>query len=526
VSKQLFYLTNSQLTAYQWDRGKLSAGQAFSNDEAGWESFALYLSGLRNSRVYLLADLIEEDFQHDNLPHVQGRARQMLLQRRLGQLYRDTPYHQATLQGRQQDGRKDDQMMFSALTNAVLLRPWLDAIAQQKLPLVGIYSPALLSAALLKKLDLVSDRLLLVTHQAAGLRQSFFQGTSLKFSRLTPLLDHSPASLTQTVVAETAKTYQFLLNTRLLPRGERMQLAILAHGDELQQIQSACQDSPVLAHRFVDTAEVAPLLGLKDADSVALCDPLFLSLLGSSAAGRHYAPVDLTRLHRLWQMRIALYAMSVSTLLAGGLMWAGWNSMDIMEGQQKIDQLTVQMRSADSQYQAAARNLPHTEVSSGNMKSAVTVEQMLAQNGPTPAALVVSVSHALDGLPQIKISRLQWQASETDGAAGDPAHPAPPPTQGINGMEPPPPAALIGVPKKPFQILLLEGEVVPFQHDYRKALESLHQLTAELGKIKQLQVEVIRSPLDTRPGVKLEDKVGGQDAEAKALFTLKLVWKP
>ncbi len=103
--KQLLYLTNDQLTAYQWEKGSHSIGHIFPNDEDGWEDFSLYLGGSHNTLTYLLADLVEEDFQRDTLPHVLGRSRQALVQRRLSQLYRDTPYRQAIRQGREESGR-------------------------------------------------------------------------------------------------------------------------------------------------------------------------------------------------------------------------------------------------------------------------------------------------------------------------------------------------------------------------------------------------------------------------------------
>ncbi|MHB1591107.1 MAG: hypothetical protein ACYCTW_06195, partial [Sulfuricella sp.] len=309
--RQLLYLTNNQLTAYRWERGSLSSGHTFPNDETGWAAFSLHLAGSQNTPTYLLADLIEEDFQLGNLPHVLGRSRRTLVQRRLGQLYRDTPYRQAIQQGREEHGRKDDRMLFSALTNVELLKPWLDAILKQKAPLAGIYSPALLSAALIKKLGLASDNLLLVTHQSSGLRQSFFQGSALKFSRLTPLADHNPDTVADTTARETANTRQFLASARLLPRGATLDAVILAHGEGLQRLQSACQDMPAMVHRFLDLADAAALLGLKNPGSVSLCDPLFLSLLGHAIPASYYAQAQQTRCFRLWQARLVLYILSV-----------------------------------------------------------------------------------------------------------------------------------------------------------------------------------------------------------------------
>ena len=534
--RQLLYLTNDQLTAYQWVNGFNSADCSFPNNETGWDAFSRHLAGSQDTPTYLLADLIEEDFQLDSLPHVLGRSRQALVQRRLGQLYRDTPYRQAMQQGREEHGRKDDRMLFSALTNVGLLKPWLSAILKQKVPLTGIYSPALLSTTLIKKLGLAydsarasarsgsesrgaSDNLLLVTHQSSGLRQSFFQGSALKFSRLTPLADHNPDTVAETTARETANTQQFLASARLLPRDKVLDAVILADGEGLLRLQSACQDTPAMAHRFFDLADAAALLGLKNPGSVSLCDPLFLSLLGHTIPASHYAQAEQTRNFSLWQVRLVLYILSAGAV-AAALLSAGSNSLEALQHYQQRRQMDVETRLAQSQYQAVVRSLPHTAASPQDMKAAVNVEQMISRNAPAPTQLLGIVSRALDTLPQIRIDQLHWQVSTKAETTGDSAASQQP--RPVQGVEEQPAAALIGIPKKPSQILLIEGEIVSLRQDYRTALESVHLFAAELGKNKQLQVEITSSPLDIKPTVKLTGSAGTEDADTKAKFTLKL----
>ena len=548
LRKHLLLITNDQLTAYLWERGGLAAGSStFSNDEAGHEAFSRHLAGMRNIPVYLLADLIEEDFQRENLPHVMGRPRKKLIQRRLGQIYRDTPYRQATPQGREEYGRKDDRMLFSALTNADLLKPWVDTILKQKAPLAGIYSPALLSPVLVKKLGLVSDHLLLVTHQSGGLRQSYFQGAFLKFSRLFPLIGHGPVavalkdsdflraearerSYAEIVAQETAKTLPFLNGARLLPRGETLNVAILSHGEELHQLQTVCQGTPAMSPSFVDL-EKARLFGKKH-PTHTFCDTLFLSLLGRSAPASHYALPEQTRYFRLWRSRIALYVLSAG-VVTGALLLAGSNGLEAMQNYLEYRQIAVEAQAMQAKHQIFIRSMQPTAASPQNMKAAVEIEQMISRNAPTLAPLLGIVSQALDALPQIRINQLQWQATEKSEAATGPADAgqtqtavSPAPRVAAGETELAPPAILIGIPQKPYQVLLLEGEVVSFRQDFRTALENVRQLAAELGKNPQVQVQITRSPLDIRPAVKLEGLAGNENADAKALFSLKLTWAP
>lgn len=515
--KQLLYLTNDQLTVCRWENGNPSRFCIFPDDELGWKDFSRHLAGSPNTPTWMLVDLIEEDFQRATLPHVLGNSKTALVQRHLDQLYRDTPYRQAAYQGREDQGRKDDRVLFSALTNAELLKPWLDALLKQKTPLVGIYSPALLSAMLIKKLALVSDNLLLVTHQSNGLRQSFFQGSELKFSRLTSLTDHTPSIVAKTTASETANTQHFLANSRLLPRGATLEVVILAHEGILPQIKATSQDAPGIAYRFINLAEAAASLGLKNPASVTLCDSLFLSLL-SHAGANQYAPKEQILFFRLRQGRFALYLMSVC-LVTGSLLWSGTNSLKIKQYYQQSQQMNLEASEAQTQYQAIVRQLPATAATPQRMSVAVNLEQMISHNAPAPAQLLGIVSRALTALPQIRLDQLHWQVE----ADSESAAPAPP---GAAENQETAPAALIGIPKKTSQILLLEGEVTSFAHDYRIALENVRRFAIELGKNRQLKVEITRSPLDIAPTAKLTGKAGNEDADSKARFSLKLTLSP
>ena len=128
--KHLLYLTNERLVSTIWRAGKVLATESFSVDESGQLAFAEYLKRWAKLRVYLLVDLIEQDFRLDTIPHVRGGDRRALLDRKLTQVYRATPYRYAVVQGRETTGRRDDRALFTSVTNSELLAPWLNAIAR------------------------------------------------------------------------------------------------------------------------------------------------------------------------------------------------------------------------------------------------------------------------------------------------------------------------------------------------------------------------------------------------------------
>ena len=84
------------------------------------------------------------------MPHLRGGDREAVLGRKMAQLYRASTFRHAIVQDREAEGRRDDRVLYHAITNPDLLKPWLVAIEQAEVPLEGIYSSAVLSVRLLK----------------------------------------------------------------------------------------------------------------------------------------------------------------------------------------------------------------------------------------------------------------------------------------------------------------------------------------------------------------------------------------
>ena len=524
MRKQLFYLTNQQLTAYAWQGGTLVRGASFGNDEAGRADFGAYLGQTPSVPSYLVVDVVEEDFQRDSTPHVSGRARQALLERKLVQLYRDTPFRHATLQGRDKEGRKDDRYLFNALTNAELPRAWLAVMQQHAVALAGMYSLALLSQQLFQKLKPEPGPVLLVSHQSSGLRQSFFDNGLLRFSRLTPLFDHAPERLAEAFRVESAKTRQFMASTRLLARGAQVTVLVLASAATLQALAPDMVDTADVRHLPIDTAAAGRAVGAGSFDPTLECDLLYLSLRARAPLPSHFPLRDQRHFYHLLQARIALYAMSAVVAL-GALAWAASDLFTIAALRNEQARLEQETLATEASYQALIKNMPATAVTPHNMKSVVDLEAMVANNVPLPSAQMSEISAALSFLPQLKLRRMQWEAVEAASIAAVVDPNAPPPEPAPTGDFPPPPG-LLGVPTRTAQVVVLEGDVVPFNGDYRAALAAVSQLVTQLSRNPKLRAEVTLQPIDTRPTVRLESRAGATQDVLPAPFALKVTWMP
>lgn len=521
MRKQLFYLTNHELHAYAWNGKNILLEDIFENDENGWQRFADYLADRKNLPAQILVDLIEEDFQRDTVPHTLGKTRRIMIERKLTQLYRDTTFRHATFQGREKTGRRDDRILFSALTNAELPKPWLNALLNNTVPVVGIYSLALLSQQLFKRLKLTQAPLLLITHQSSGIRQSYFDQGQLHFSRLTPLLDQAPELMAESLLVEIAKTRQFLASTRVLARGTQVQLAVIADPHNLAAIQDE-------ADRVNDADAVYKLLTIDDVSGQLKqnlsgtnedCDELFLSLLAKETVASHYPLREQNRFYQLWQARIALYVFSV-LLAITALASSGIDLMSIMDQRREMQRLELEALNAEAKYEIIVENMPNTQVSPHNMRSVVDIERMMNENVPLPDQMMSDVSRALDVLPQVVIKQLQWKVVDpaTLTIAADPN--AQPPAIDV------PQALIMGMPDKPAQVLTIDGEIQPFNGNYRAALDSVQKFVMLLEKNPRLKATITLQPINTSPTVVLQNTVSQPPLEKTASFSIQLVRKP
>ena len=426
-------------------------------------------------------------------------------------------------EGREKEGRRDDKMLFSALTNSALLKPWLEALLAEKIDVAGIYSVALLNPLLFKKLDLDRESTLLVTHQSSGIRQSYFHDGYLRFSRLAPETAWSAQAIAEFAESEIVKIRQFLASTRLLPRGSAINIVVLADTKIIDCFRPLSSDADGMRYRFIDLNESQQVFGLPKLPDQVLCDSLFLSLLASKRVPAHYTTFEQKRLHNLSQVRTSLKVLSALTI-AAAVLWASGNVLDALHISNVTKRAKQETQKTLTAYLSTTSSMPVTVANPSEMKGAVDVARLIKQNGPTPTPMLTLIASALDRLPQIRIHELNWQANETDGAAPSADAVVPPPL--APGEVAPISARLIGIPTKPIEILTLEGEVIPFNNDYRTALESVHQLILELQKNGHVRVEVIKPPLDIRPSVKLESQTGRDVELAKPSFSLKLVWNP
>lgn len=479
--KILLFLSGSHLQAYAWNRGELSEARSFSNDTDGREQFSSYLQQQRDP-VYLLVDVIEEDFRHEAVPHLTGRNRRDLIARKFEHYYRNTAFRQARVLHRHTGGRRDDEMLFSALTNPQLVSSWLDILQKLRLPLVGIYSPSNLSSPLLK--DINSEHVLLLSWEKhAGLRQTYFNHKRLHFSRLTPISDDS--SFSAAVAAETPRMQHYLNSLNLPPQGETLAVYIICHAHDRQELERSLQHD--LHCGYLDIQGQGQSLNILPPFQDSDATPIFLRLLASQPPAGHYANSTHTHYYFLWKLRWMLLSFAALIALAGAL-WSGilfWQARSYASQLPQATQLTRQA-------EAIQRGFPATAIPPADMKTAVMIARHFEQNFPPPEKLLLDLSRTLDQFTRIRPDKIAWHA----GAGNAPESSA------------------------PSQTITFEGELTDSAINYRAALAYLDLFQQALTRQGYI-VSAQKMPLDISPRGSISN-APQSEPEHRAQFTLQL----
>lgn len=408
ANKRILLFDGIRITAYTAAGGSVGAESEFVPNPEGLAAFADYLAKHRTSLFYLLADIAEESFQLEAIPYVQGRDRNAILTRRLSQYFYGTPLTAAIPLGRASSGRRDENILFAALTRPDAFAPWLDVLRQGGSLLAGVYSVPLVLATCAPRWLVSQELALLLILTTSGVRQSFFDQGKLRFSRLTSLATRSPTEVARACANESLKTYQYLVGQHLIPRDTPLRTVILAPGEQQPVIQEYCHGSSQLIFEFIGLAETARRDKLKTHAGNLTTDALLIHELAQKTPTQQFAPVAERHFYHLWQMRFALTA-AATVILAGGLLFSAKTMFDVYKQDQETGFTQNRITLATQNYTALSARLPQASITPDNLRALMDRYEELQKRSPGLEPLLIHLSQALDSAPRVELLSFDWK---------------------------------------------------------------------------------------------------------------------
>ncbi len=517
-NRRALLLSAHKAAVYQWQRGRLGKAYLFDVTEDGRQHFVRYLSETAPAPFYLLLDVFEEEFRSETIPHVFGSDRAALIKRRQERLFSGTPYCHYELQGREGHGRRDDRILFSAVTNAGLISPWVELLHRHKIPLAGIHSIPLFGGAILKLIPAASANSLVVSLQSvSGLRQSFYQNTHLKFSRLVRMPRYGTAPYAPYIAAEAEKIRRYINSLRLTGENAALDVYFLAAGELLEELKQAHTETEAVHYHAVDLHALADPSYSAKARSTPFSDQFFVhNLLQQAPANRYARPAD-TRYFAMRRLRHIMLATAL-VVTVGSAIWSGLNLLSGLSYQQSSRSAQDKARFYQARDKIARERLPQTPVEPADLRRAVQLAAALREYKTTPLETVSLISKGLARFPEIILSDMQWAWSVNPNVPLSPGGN----TAGVQAAATHGDAAPDETDYRLYQVSMVTAYVEPFDGDFRAAIALINEFAASLrGDESAYAVRILSLPLDISPASSLHGDVGATTESAS--FTMRIV---
>lgn len=520
--KLLVCVSALQASVAHWRGNKITQLEQFAHDDRGLADFRQFLTPHSNVPVFMMVDAVEEDYRFETLPHSSGHDRAQMVNRKLRQHYRNTPYIGAWLQGRESDKRRDDRYLFSALTNPDIPEDWLNIINGQELPLGALYLLPMVSGGLLDKLQVKTPNILLAVQHTGGLRLTFFRDRNFRLSRLTRGDGSKTTDPLRLYAGEISNTRLYLHALRTATLDEHLTVLLLDRNDELEEVaESITRDNPSLDAVRVGRAELSTRLGMDPQLVAASPDAVYLQLLGLQTPAGNIAPATATLGYKRYRARRAIY-VACAGIGAVAALWSVVNGWQAYRENSKAEDVTAQIQTQELQYQQITREFPPAPTSGDNLKRAVEAAKAVRESARDPLQMMAAVSEALQPSPDIFLREFGWRYGLSDiekgaeGAAATAAAPSQPATPGA-------------APSARHQSAYISGEVRPFRGDYRAAIDTINALADRLRRNPVVaEVRPTKMPLNVSPTAALSGNTldSTRTQAAAAEFELIVVFKP
>jgi len=507
--KIIFQFTDKTLTVYQWSSaGLLTDSVYYLNNDEDLVLFTETVRSWSGFISYVLLNLSSEEYHEEQFPHILGKDRKLMLERKLNKLFSGSDYTHYNFLKRQKTGRKDDLFLLSGITDTAAIDPYIDVLTGFQIEISGVYSTPLIINDIIKPLNHASQVLVIATGKPTEdnlpFRQTFLNDSLIRFNRLTSIaLSGNSEELATKFHREIQRTWQYLNNRRELKPGVNLEV-ILIVPESVEAALKTQPETPQCQYIFVKLDE---LVKHHQAEN-KIQQPNFASLTAFLLANKahrapHYKPEKLAFIHKHQQLKRFLLAVSIIF----GVVTLGLTTSNFVKSHQ-IDQESQQLRQTLSNNSMEVSTLQgwfeDRQTSPEKMKSVVTTARELTKTNPLPRPIFEIISTAYTNFSDLSLNILEWKivsASENNDKNN------------------------FNLPTKTNSVLItIEGEVIDFDGNYRRAIERVRSFVSKLKNHSSIAlVTVHKLPLDISPTTSVNRSVADKTAPA---FTLDIQLKP
>lgn len=408
--KRIILINYEGLTVYGLDNDCLMKLAMFVDDDAGHDKFRTYIIDESLTKTSLVIDSPAEDFIVEKLIHVSPLDKKSFLARKLEQHFRNVEYRSAKVLGREKTGRRDDRILFSAITQTRNIDNWIRVLLEEQVSIRSITSPAFAISKVARELGLESsEEYILVNWQRNGIRQSLISNNKLMFSRLTPLPLSPEADLAKAILDATLQSVEYLERIGLLQTGNALDLHVVSpilEEDAFVDQPGSADFGAVFHHNSIDLMPIKKYGGAEsEITAILLCLDWGVR---NGDFGNIYASEGTMRFTKLRMQRNFIAIGCLLALFIGGIVSAPVLT-ETLQSQSSYRSITAAILPIQQQYDELTAQFPATPIPSEAMALVVNNYDLIGNQNHYPAELLSEVSQIVAQHPTITLSSIVWK---------------------------------------------------------------------------------------------------------------------
>lgn len=488
------------LSVYGLDARRLVLVAKFSDTDSGREEFREYLASHPRVPVTLLVDSVAEEFIVEKAAHVNLFDRKQFLARKAQHHFRGAENRSAKIVGREDSGRRDDKILFSAITKNQALEPWVQVLLDEEIAIKGVTTPAYALCKIVSEFALLSsDTILLINWEASGIRQSLMVGDKMMFSRLTPLPNDPDADLAVAIIDSCNQSRDYLERVGLLSFDQKLDVHIITptlDDDAFEDLRKNFEFGNIIHHNSIEMMGVENFGGAKETiTAILLC--LDWGVRGGEF-GNIYAPPPTLRFHQLHQARKLVLGIMLTVFMSSVLILTPI-VLGVLNRSSQISQLNRGLIPVQQQYDALTAQFPETPIPSEAMELAVRNYELIQSQAQPPTLLFAGIGRVIANQPAIELSSLDWSLA--------------PSMENLSFTE-----AMLD------NQMIINVEihaVLTGNSSIQDSVRSLRQFMNDLTQIEGVTVSPISMPIDTRPDSAVNTIIGDEVIDAEFSVNLR-----
>jgi hypothetical protein len=417
-AKRILLINFDGMSIYTLEGVRLVHVARFSAEDEGYENFQLYLSNNKKTPVTILVDSVSEDFVVESVAHTNAMDRPALLKRKTDQHFRGAEYRSARIVGRAVGGRKDDRVLFSALTKGKGVDPWVQVLLAEEVPIQSITSPAFALCKVAKHYNLMtSSSILLVNWEQSGIRQTLIEGDKVIFSRLTPLPTYQSVEPAELIIETCQQCEEYLERIGLVPFDLKLDVHIITpnlDSHDFAKFLGHRSFGLIEHHNSVDMIQINRFSGAqKEITAVLLCLDWGIR---TGLLTNIYAPSPAMRFYHLKQARRFISALSIAMMILGIILSAPVLIGSYDRGR-NINRISSEIAPLKQNYDELIAAFPATPIPSDAMALAVSTFNRIHNQVENPTEILIEIGRVMSRFPSISLSSIDWNLVPAEDSA-------------------------------------------------------------------------------------------------------------